>query len=132
MWLEDEGKEMSYLLKDQDTKITAQFDAIIESTGAKVKKISRKAPEMNSFAESWVATIKRECLNNFMVLGERHLEHLVSGYVSYYNTKRPHRGLGNVPVGIGKMSEPDDTSVKDGIACDHWLGGLLKHYRKVA
>ena len=112
--------------------MTAQFDAIIESTGAKVKKISRKAPEMNSFAESWVASIKRECLDNFMVLGERHLEHLTSTYLSYYNSKRPHRGLGNVPVGIGNMPKPERTCVKEGVACDQWLGGLLKHYRKVA
>jgi putative transposase len=97
-----------------------------------VKKNSRKAPQMNSFAESWVATIKCECLDNFIVLGERHLEHLTSRYVSYYNGLRPHRGLGNVPVRIGCVPEPEETDIKDGVACDQWLGGLLKHYRKVA
>ena len=124
---------MSYLLKDGDTKMTAQFDAIIESTGAKVKKVSRRAPEMNSFAESWVASIKRECLDHFMVLGEQHLEHIVNTYVQYYNTRRPHRGIGNVPIMAGVPPPlPEDTEVEDDIACDMWLGGLLKHYRKAA
>lgn len=132
MWLEDENKDMSYLLKDGDKKITAQFDAIIESTGATVKKISRKAPEMNSFAESWVASIKRECLDDFMVLGERHLEYLAHSYVSYYNSKRPHRGIGNVPIGVGVPPPPEKTETREGVACDMWLGGLLRHYRRAA
>jgi putative transposase len=133
MWLEDKGKKMSYLLKDGDAKITAQFDAILETTGAKVKKVSRRAPEMNSFAESWVASIKRECLDHFMVLGEQHLEHIVNTYVQYYNTRRPHRGIGNVPIMAGvQPPPPEDTEVEDDIACDMWLGGLLKHYRRAA
>jgi putative transposase len=132
MWLEDQGKQISYLIKDGDRKITAEFDRIMESTGATVKKVSRKAPEMNSFAESWVASIKRECLDHFMVLGERHLEYLLDSYASYYNSKRPHRGLGNVPIGVGKPPPPEETRTKDGVACDMWLGGLLKHYRRAA
>lgn len=132
MWLEDGNRQMSYLIKDQDTKFTADFDAIVESTGATVKKISRKAPEMNSFAESWVATVKRECLDHFMVLGERHLQHIIDTYVRYYNSHRPHRGLGNVPVRIGVPPPPEATETKDGVACDSWLGGLLKHYRRAA
>ncbi|MHC4253558.1 MAG: integrase core domain-containing protein [Planctomycetota bacterium] len=119
-------------LRDSDKKITAEFDQIIESTGATVKKISRKAPEMNSFAESWVASIKRECLDHSMVLGERHLEHVLESYVSYYNSKRPHRGLGNVPIGVGKPPPPEDTRTQDGVACDMWLGGLLRHHRRAA
>ena len=130
--LEDKGKKISYLIKDGDRKITAEFDRIMESTGATVKKTSRKAPEMNSFAESWVASIKRECLDHFMVLGERHLEYLLESYVSYYNSKRPHRGLGNVPIGVGKPPPPEETRTKDGVACDVWLGGLLRHYRRAA
>jgi transposase InsO family protein len=87
---------------------------------------------MNSFAESWVASIKRECLDQFMVLGERHLEYLLESYVSYYNSKRPHRGLGNIPIGVGKPPPPEETRTKEGVACDMWLGGLLKHYRRAA
>ena len=92
MWLEDQGKKISHLIKDGDKKITAEFDQIIEPTAATVKKISRKVPEMGSFAESRVASIKRECLDHFMVPGERHLERLPESHVGYYSSKRLHRG----------------------------------------
>jgi hypothetical protein len=53
-------------------------------------------------------------------------------FPDYYNSRRPHRGLGNVPIGLGKPPPPEETRTKDGVACDVWLGGLLRHYRRAA
>ncbi|MCX5703436.1 MAG: integrase core domain-containing protein, partial [Candidatus Omnitrophica bacterium] len=53
---------------------------------------------MNSYAENWVGTIKRECLNNFIVFGERHLRYLISEYVKHYNETRPHSAMNNMPL----------------------------------
>ena len=47
-------------------------------------------------------------------------------------TRRPHRGLGNVPIGVGTPPPPGETKTKEGVACDMWLSGPLKHYRRAA
>jgi len=58
----------------------------------KVKQIPYKSPNLSPYAEGWVGTIKRECLDYFYVFGEKHLEHLINEWVDYYNTVRPHSG----------------------------------------
>jgi len=55
-----------------------------------------------------------------------------SPWESYYNTVRPHSGLDNSPVGIGEAPPPEFTEEKDGVVCEAWLGGLLRHYRRAA
>jgi putative transposase len=132
MWCEDEVISPSYLIRDGDTKFTKQFDAIVEDTGATVKELPYRAPEMNSYAESWVGTIKRECLNNFLPLSVRHLEYIVNVFISYYNSRRAHRGLGNVPIGIGEPPKPEKVTRKKGVVCHSWLGGVLRHYERAA
>jgi putative transposase len=79
-----------------------------------------------------VSTIKRECLDRFIVFGENHLRYIVEQYSAYYNAVRPHQGVGNEPVGVEKMPSPESVEEKDGVVCDVWLGGLLRHYRKAA
>ena len=125
------GKKPSCILKDWDTKFTAQFDAILESSGGTVKRISRQAPNMNPFCEAWIGGFKRECLNKFILFGEGHLQHIAETYVAYHNSVRPHSGLDNAVVG-GEKPEPESTEEVDGIVCEAWLGGLLRHYRRTA
>ncbi len=50
---------------------------------------------------------------------------MASGCASYHSSRRPHRG-------IGKASPHEKTETRDGVACDVWLGGVLKHYRRAA
>ena len=132
MWWEERGVTPSYIIKDADTRFTAQFDGILESVGATVKKISRKSPNLNPYAEAWVSTFKRECLDKFVVFGESRLEHICRTYERYYNSVRPHSSLDNEPVGVEKMPSPESVEEKDGVICDVWLGGLLRSYRRAA
>ena len=56
---------------------------------------------LNAHAERWVRSIKEDCLNHLILLGEGSLRHAVSEYVEFYNHERPHQGLNNelaVPV----------------------------------
>jgi hypothetical protein len=53
----------------------------------------------------WIQSIQLECLNQFVVLGEKPFNFLVSTYVNYYLRRRPHQGLDNKPLA---GSEPDD------------------------
>ena len=80
------------------------------------------SPNMNSYAESWVGTIKRECLNHFIVFGERHLRYLINEYVAHYNTTRPHSSMGNMPLELSLTKNAGE------IKCRTKLGGIIKNY----
>ena len=52
-----------------------------------------RAPQANAYAERFVGTIRRECLDWILIRGRRHLAAVLDTYVEHYNTHRPHRGL---------------------------------------
>ena len=87
---------------------------------------------MNPFAEAWVQRVKRECLDHFLVLGERHLRHLISEYVVHYHEERPHQGIGNRPPQQDRATPEIASLSLDEIVCRERLGGLLKHYERRA
>ena len=76
--------------------------------------------------------IKRECLDHFLVLGERHLRHLMREYLSHYHDERPHQGLGNRPPNQGEPAAEVPRFDIDEIVCKERLGGLLRHYERRA
>ncbi len=86
-----------FLLRDQDTKFTAAFDAIFASEGIRAVRTPVRAPRANAYAERWVGTARRELLDRMLILGRRHLERALSGYAAHYNHHRPHRSLGQAP-----------------------------------
>ena len=91
------------------------------------------APVANSFAESWIGSLKRECLNHFFCFGLRQLDHIVQIYALYHNKFRPHQSLGNRP--LGARDDPPSRSADDEPAViqrQSWLGGLLRHYCRQA
>ena len=116
------NNEKKLLIRDRDTKFSRDFDDFFKKLNATIKKIPFRSPNMNPYAESWVATIKRECLAYFFVFGERHLRYLIKEYVKYYNTVRPHSSLDNNP--LSKVQ----SNGKGKIKCVSQLGGILNHY----
>ena len=136
MWLEEVGLEATHLIHDRDTKFTRSFDHLLNSAGVRIVKSPVMAPNANAFAESWIASLKRECLNHFMCFSLRHTDHILQKFVSYYNEHRPHQGIGNQSLN-GLSIEQSEESGQLGpigqIGCQSELGGLLKHYyRRVA
>jgi putative transposase len=129
MLIEQQPVRPRYLLHDLDTKFTAQFDDLLKNEGMEIKRVGSMAPNMNAHAERWVQSIKVECLDHFIVLGESHLNHLVSSYVGFYNTCRPHQGKDNLPL---SGTPPPESPIVGKIQCATRLGGLLKHYYRQA
>jgi len=82
-----------------------------------------------------VQTIKTECLDLFVVLGEKHLRHIISEiseYVAHYHAERPHLALGNVPPGLDKPPERVECLGPEDVVVRERLGGLLRHYERKA
>jgi len=117
-----EGSREKLLVRDRDTKFQGKFDEIFKEWNTQVKKITYRSPNMNPYAEGWVGTMKRECLDHFFVFGESHFKYLVQEFVKYYNTDRPHSSMNNEPLNR-VFSKPTGD-----IQCDSKLGGLIRHY----
>jgi putative transposase len=80
--------------------------------------------------ERFIQTIQVECLDHFLVFGEKHFDYLVREYVEHYHFERPHQGLGN-RTATGEP--PPESSHSNGeIVCRTRLAGLLKHYYRAA
>ena len=84
-------------------------------------------------AERWVGSIRRECLDRLLIVGPRHLQHVLASYTPHYNEHRPHRSLRQRPP-LGKPPPVDQQPIGDAI--DHGqirrrdlLGGLIHEYQ---
>jgi putative transposase len=123
----------SYLVMDMDSKFTAEFRDTLRQDGIESVRVGPLKPNLNAFAERFVQTIERECLDHFVVFGLGHLQHLVSVFVQHYNRERPHQGVGNRPLSeVGADPPPTLPFPAGEIVCEERLGGLLKHYRRIA
>jgi len=85
------------------------------------------APDMNAYAERFVRSIRRECLDHFVIFTHSQLRRLVQGYVEYYNHYRPHQGLKGIPNG-----PPEPSQGKGSIKQKPLLFGLHNHYYREA
>ena len=74
-----------FLIRDRDMKFTASFDAVLGAEGIRIIKAPIRAPRANAIAERFVGTIRRECLDRFLILGRRHLEVVLAEYLDHYN-----------------------------------------------
>jgi putative transposase len=117
------------LIHDRDPLYTKKFQATLRAAGVRCLKIPKQSPNLNAYAESYVRTIKRECLNKMVLFGERHVRYVVDQYIGHYNMERPHKGLDYRPP-----VEPNGLpSCRDGpVLCRERLGGLLKSYYRGA
>src|SRR5664280_1161134 len=93
----ERAEEFRLLIRDRDTKFTASFDAVLADAGITVVLSPPRAPRANAYAERWVGTIRRECLDRMLIFSERQLWRVLAEYENHYNTHRPHRSLEQLP-----------------------------------
>jgi putative transposase len=89
-----------------------------------------RAPNANAFAERWVRTLRADCLDRILILGRRHLEHVLGVYRRHYNEHRPHRALDlQPPDGASPLKQATAT---ERVRRRDLLGGMIHEYRAAA
>ena len=92
-----------------------------------MKQIAR-SPDLNTYAEGFVRSIKSECLAQIVPLGERHLREAVKEYTKHYHSERNHQGLDNQLI----EKSSDEPSMDGAVECRERLGGVLNYYYRRA
>jgi transposase InsO family protein len=97
------------------------------AAGVRVIQTPARAPDCNAYAERFVRSIKEECLDRLVLLGEGHLRRALSAYTAHYHRERNHQGLNN------RLILPSPAGPSDGaIRCRARLAGLLRYYCRAA
>jgi transposase InsO family protein len=73
MDLGERAGQFKFLIRDRDSKFTAAFDGVFAGDGTRVIRTPVRAPRANSYAERFVGTLRRECLDHILIFGKRHL-----------------------------------------------------------
>jgi putative transposase len=129
MWIADEGIEPKYVLCDRDAKFPQAMAQFWKAEGVKCLRSPIRAPKANAFVESFIGTLKRECLNQFICFSRDQLDYVNRTWIEHYNTERPHRGIGMK----SEVLDPDFKPTTEGrIRCKQKLGGIVTSYYREA
>jgi putative transposase len=117
-----------YLLRDRDGVYGTTFRKRVAGLGFEEVLIAAQSPWQNPFIERLIGSIRRECLDHTVVLGERHLKRILTDYFRYYHRWRTHQAL--------EMDSPEGrethSSARGRVAGVAEVGGLHHHYERVA
>jgi len=99
MQMEDLGLPAAYFVIDHDTKYTKEFDSIFEAEDATIVRVGPRSPNLNAYSERFAQTLRQECLDHFVVFGERHLRHLLTEFFPTTTSSGRTRDLGRFHAG---------------------------------
>jgi transposase InsO family protein len=115
-----------FLLRDRDSIYGHQFKDRIKNMGIEEVVTAARSPWQNPYVERIVGSLRRECLNHFIVLNERHLRRILHSYLEYYHEHRTHLSLNrNSPIEREVEEKGDVISIP-------MVGGLHHRYRRAA
>src|SRR5437868_12835520 len=115
-----------YLLRDRDSRYSAEVRLRIQALGSEEILTAPQSPWQNPYAERLIGSIRRECLNHYIILNARHLKRTLYSYFRYYHESRTHLSLGKQcpfprePLTVGK------------IVAIPQLSGLHHRYERIA
>ncbi len=125
-----EDQPFRLLIHDRDKKFSHAFDSVFCSEGIEVIRTPIQAPNANAYAERWVRTLRADCLDRILILGRRHLEHVLRVYRRHYNEHRPHRALDLLPP--DQPTPRKQTTTTQHVRRRDLLGGLIHEYKAAA
>jgi Integrase core domain. len=117
-----------YMIRDRDGIYGDHFRCRVHGLGTEEVPTAPRSPWQNPYAERLVGSVRRECLDHVIVLGERHLHRILRSYFSYYHRVRTHLSLGK--------DAPDPRTVHPPamgkIVAFQEVGGLHHRYERIA
>jgi putative transposase len=125
------GQHPRYLIRDNDSKYGPTFARVEAATGITELRTAYRAPRQNAPCERFLGSVRRECTDQLLILGEAHLRRVLREYAAYYNRDRPHQGrhqhVPDAPAGTTPRSWQGGSVHSVSI-----LGGLHHAYRRAA
>lgn len=82
-----------YLIRDNDGAYGEVFTRQLRAMGIRDRPTAPRSPWQNAYVERIIGSIRRECLDHMIILGARHLRHVMGAYIDYYNNARTHLSL---------------------------------------
>jgi putative transposase len=129
MDLGDRATQFRFVIRDRDSKFTAMFDQVLAGSGVRIIKTPVRSSRANSFAERYVGTLRRECLDHLLIYGERHLRQILAEYARHYNHHRPHQSREQRPP-LHEPGQAVDMTAR--IRRRQVVHGLINEYRQAA
>ena len=120
-------RNAGHLIHDRDPLFISAFGDILKSSGVQPIKLPPRSPNLNAYAERFVRSIKEECTNRLVVLGESHLRFIIHEYAEHYNRERNHQGLDNQLLRPLPPANPEAA-----VQRRERIGGLLNYYHREA
>ena len=115
------------LICDRDRKWSRDVRRRLQDAGIRVVLIPERAPNANAYAERFVRSIKEECLDHIIPIGEPHFRHVITDFVEHYHRERNHQGLDNRLIAGTPVTDRTGR-----VRCRRRLGGLLNFYERAA
>ena len=117
-----------FLLRDRDSIYGGLFHRRIERMGIEQIRAAPRSPWQKPFVERVIGSIRRECLDHVVVLGERHLRRILNSYFEYYNDDRTHLSLDKDAPNERVVEAPELGEV----VAKPMVGGLHHRYSRKA
>ena len=118
-----------FLILDNDGKYGKQFSAVARSSGIKEIRTPFEAPRANAICERFIGSLRRECLDYFLIVRKSQLSRIVQEYATYHNQHHPHQGIGQrVPTWYVDRKPPTSNQVKRPVVATPMLSGLHHSY----
>jgi transposase InsO family protein len=115
------------LICDRDPKWSRGVEQLLTGAGVRMVRTPACAPNCNAYAERFVRSIKEECLDRIVPLGEWHLRRALMEYVAHYHGERNHQGLVNELI-----DHPPAQRMRGPVRRRQRMGGILSHYYRSA
>jgi putative transposase len=133
MATDDREQPLRVLIHDRDCKFSGGFDHVFQSEGIVVIRTPIQAPNANAYAERWVGSVRRECLDRLLIFSRRQLEQVLRVYARHYNRHRPHRSLAlRSPEQTDRSPTPLRARPDPPLIRRDRLGGLIHEYERAA
>jgi putative transposase len=132
MDLGQRAASVKFLIRDRAGQFTGSFDAVFQAEGITILASPPQAPRANAICETIIGTLRRELLDQLLILNEHHLRRVLTEYLRHYNTARPHRALGQLPPAQAHTQPPEINLAKHRIRRKQVLGGLTHEYQIAA